>query len=237
MPQYGGRCPFPRRWGGGGVGIPGKNRLALILDSLNAQLGTAYDVTLGSTVYARNMALARGLNAVWASNGRLANQWNPPRMSEFLSRWEAIYGIYPAPGASDSARRVAIGKAAARLGQSPTLQQVIDLLTVELGPVFVGMVHTSSAQAYVITPPSWPVGVQDAVRDWLSTVAYVAIQVTQPAGMDDGTFYQTAARVYSVLDPILPAWVTFAWFRNASTGVKNFILDDPHNLDNEAFGS
>ena len=215
------------------------NRLGVILNSINAQFGTAYDTTPTSTVWARNMALARCIDAVWSASQRFANQYDPTRMTDFLPRWEAILGLYPSATDSDRVRRQRVATSIARIGTTTTYQYLVDTLKALLGTgVFLSVVHTPSASAVVVTPTGWPMGSHaDPNRTWYSTVAYAAIQVQQPAGMDDGTFYQAASSIYPVLDAILPAWVTYSWFRNASTGVQNFILDDPHNLDNEAFGS
>ena len=69
----------------------------------------------------------------------------------------------------------------------------------------------------------------------------VLILVTQPAGMTDGAFYTTVSAIEPVLDTLLPAWVTWDWYRQAHLGANGFYLDgDPVssgtlvNLDNEA---
>ena len=102
-----------------------------------------------------------------------------------------------------------------------------------LGAAFVSVVHTTSAGAVVWTPVGWPMGSHGSLN-WYSTVMHVAVKVAQPTSMDDAEFYDRTSALMVALDGILPAWVTFGWFREGPSGA-GFYLDDEHNLDNEAF--
>lgn len=233
MPTFGGLAPFPRRYGGGTPGIK------TIADSLSAQLGTAYNTTdTTGIVYIRIQALARVIWAAWCQNQRLANQWDPVRMTDFLPRWEKIYGLAPNPGDSLSVRRARVGVAMARVGYG-TARAVFDACTAFLGPCFVGVVTNSSAGANVWTPAGWPMGAHPATAsqpDWYSSVAHIVVLTTQPATMPDDEFYATIGSVKPVLDGILPSWVTFDVLKDGPGGAAaGFILDDPHNLDLERF--
>lgn len=254
MPFNGGLNPGFERSGGG---RPVRGR---ILDSLNQQRGTAYDTSQASPVYAENLAFARAIAEVWANNERLANQWDPLRMTDFLPRWEAIYGLYPSPSDTLVDRRKRVAAAVARVAQFPTYQNVVDTLRAALGNVFVSITHTGTGAANptvvaggAVTSPSGPANVvwvglgnTTSTVDWYSNVAHVLVQVQQPAGMLDVDFYSAAGKIFPILDSLLPAWVTFDWYRvcHSNATATGFYLDgDPVysgsntyvNLDNEAF--
>lgn len=253
---FGGLAPSPERSGGG------RTTVGRVLDSLNAQMGTAYDTTQPSNVYLKNMARARAIAECWSTNARLANQWDPLRMTDFVARWEKIYGLYPIPTDTMVDRRARIQAAVLRVAQFPAYQAVVDQLRLTLGTVFVGVVHTGTSAANptvvggVVTSPSGPANVispalgnTTAASDWASTIAHIAVQVQQPVGMTDVDFYIACGKIFPILDSWLPAWVTFDWFRALHTNatVAGFWLDgDPvnaavgatvTNLDNEAFSS
>lgn len=242
MAAFGGGAPWPRRHGGGGVGVPRKTRLLMLVDSINASFGTAYDNSQPSLNYPRQMAIARALDGLWSSNARLSNQWQPTRLTDFLPRWEAILGIYPASDATLRARRAACAFVLSRVGKVPTYSYMSDTIRSAMPTnMFVGILHTTAAQALVYTPasPAWtttPASLVDAfgVRNFFSTVANIMVQVAQPSGMADGAFYDYAGAVLPLLDSILPAWCTADWYRNGPSGL-GFFLDDEHNLDNEIF--
>lgn len=231
MSTFGGMNPFPRRFGGA------PSRTQTIVKSLQTQLAPKYD-TADTTgiVFIRLMAIARGIAGAWAQNERLANQWDPERMSDFLERWEKIFGLTPASTDSLTLRRARVGARIALAGYG-TFAAVYVLCQMLLGSVFVSIVHTPSSVAQVWTPAGWPMGnhrVFPTDPTWYSSVAHLAIVVQQPSTMDDSEFYTTVASVMPELDTILPAWMTFEWVRDGSHGI-GFYLDDEHNLDNERF--
>lgn len=232
--------PFPRRYGGG------KPALKTIVDSLGAQLGTAYDTTSTTTntsgepplVYIRMQAVGRALWAAWEQNQRMAYQWDAQRMTDFLPRWEKIFGLYPLSTDSLATRRARVGIAMARVGAAAG-GDVYAVCLAYLGPLLVSIVTSSSGASGTVvwTPKGWPVGTNQAKPtdpDWYSTVSYIAIKVQQPSTMLSDEFYATCASVMVALDAILPAWVTFTWIRQDIHPGAGFYLDEL-NLDNEAF--
>ena len=230
MPVHGGLTPGFERYGGG---APGVKR---ILEALNAARGSAYDTSATSTVYAENLAIARAIAESWSTNARMSNQWDANRMTDFIPRWEAIYGLYPLPTDTPVERRARIAIAAARAGKQPNYQTVFDLLRAALGTTFVSIIHTLSTDPHAAI--IWP-GASNVTPtvDWYSSVAYVAVLVKQPAGMNDGQFYNAIGQMYPILDGVLPSWTTFDWIRRDihGGGVAGFWLDDLPNLDNEGF--
>lgn len=230
MPFTGGLSPSPERTGGG------TPTLQRIIESLGSQLGTAYDTTTTTgSVYIQVEAFARAIWGAWQDNERLGNQWQATRMLDFLPRWESIYGVVPSPTDTVPVRQARITVLQSRAGYA-NQQTLNDTLTSLLGSVYVATVNGNSATANVITPATWPIGSHDVfgVTDWSSTVAYIAVQVAKPTGWSDGDFYQTVGQIFPVLDSVLPAWVTFDWFRQDIHGAAGFYLDET-NLDNEAF--
>ena len=223
---FGGLHPSPYSMGGGSPS------LEQILDSLAAQIGPAYDTAEGGIVYVELMAEARAIHAIWKQNERLGNQWIGAKMTDFLPRWEKIYRIAPRPTATLPERRARVTIAQARAGRCDS-EKLYEVCQTILGDAFVSIVNLSSATANVYTPTGWPMGSHSAAIDWLSTVAHVAVKVAQPSTMDDGDFYDRCGDLVSELDLILPAWVTFDWFREGPSGA-GFFLDET-NLDNEAF--
>jgi hypothetical protein len=210
----------------------------VILDSLLDSDGTAFAKDVDSFVYAERFAEARAIAYLWHLNEQLAKQWDRSRATVFLSRWEAIDGVTPLAGATDADRRAALVARLAAWMAPPTLQVVRDFLQAALGSVFTGLVPTSSAQAVGSVPggATIPGGVTLPDGPWTSSVAHIAIGLAPPASMPDYTFYALAGQVAQAVDDLLPAWATWDWFRDGASGA-GFVLDDPHNLDNERFDS
>lgn len=216
-----------------------KGRLeeVLLADGLDAD-GTALAKDVDSFVWAERNAEARALAYLWHLNRRMANQWDPRRMTDFLPRWEKILGLRPLAGATDVARRAAVLAKMQLFGQPGTQQVLTDLLHTlfdELG-IFVGIVNTSSAVAVGTVPggATVPGGVTLPDGDWYSSIAHLAIETVQPDGVDDPTFYDAVGQIAQAIDGIVPAWVTFDWFLDGSHGA-GFYLDEEKNLDNQRF--
>lgn len=240
MPCFGGLTPFPKRFGGG------RPRAKAILDSLNAGRGTGLDTAAwASPVYGENVVAARAIAAARSTNQRLANIWDSRRVTgHAIARWEKIRGITPLPGDSDNTRRARLAAIEAQAGINPTHAVLTTLLSAALGSVFVGIEYISVANAVINVPDgSYPFGTPNTASPWSSTVAHILVRVQKPTGMTEGQFYEAAGRVVSVLDPIVPAWAYFDWYRNGPVSVNvsggpsggGFYLDDDHNLDNEVF--
>lgn len=308
MPLHGGLAYGRERYGGA---VP---RVQVILDALNEQLGSAYDVSKDSPVYIRNLAIARMLASVWDSNERLGNQFDPLRMTDFLPRWERIFGIVPSPTATEPERRRVIAARFARIGVAPTHQAIVDALAAALGdiaftvertdpdvatmkwPVEMGptvasgtapptvtitgdpngeQVHVELLTGGVFpsvtfqwsiddgatwTGPVTPSGLAFAIPgtaltvnftagtyttgnlyvahsypdEWTSNVAYIAIPCVKPVAMSEAEFYERMGVVFATLDPYVPAWLDFDWFRDGVNGA-GFYLDEDPNLDNQRF--
>jgi len=235
MPTYGGLSPGFERYGGGGDGLT----LERVTKSLLAQKGTAFDTATTSPVYVECHAYARAITDAWHTNERLANQWDPLRVTDFLERWEDIFALTPSPSDSLIARRARLATAVARIGKRCTYQAVYDALAAAMGSAFVNITHTDSASANVWTPTGWPMGSHDSSGQvtWYSTVAFLAIRLQQVSGVTDEEFYELVGNIHPILDHMLPAWVTWGWYRYIHLGgtVHGFFLDEEFNLDNAGF--
>lgn len=241
---------FPRKFGA----EQGHVEELLLLALLEAD-GTAMADDVGSFVWAEHLAEAHALAALHHLNQRMANQWDPVRMTEFVPRWERILNLFPLPTDTMVDRRKRIGAKQALFGQPPTQQVVQDLMSALLGPVFVQLVTSSSAEAVGwvgITPANAAYGyagggvtVPGGVTlpdgsalgiTWYSTIAHIVVLTTQPATYSDQSYRSTVALIAQFLDDLLPCWATWDWVLDGSMPGE-FILDDPHNLDNERLGT
>lgn len=220
MPAFGGLSPYPRRCGGG------TPRLQVILESLNTQMGDGYDTQQTSYVYARNMAIARMLNGAWATNARLGNQNDGKRMTTTLARWVKIRDIRLAADANDDTKRAAVVKRERQDGRSPTLDVIHDELVEALGPLFVALELIAPPVAVVHDDSGYFGSAVDGAP-WYSTVAHILVRVVQPAGYSDAEFFDIASRTHKVLDPLVPAWVTYDWYTAPIVGTPIPVTDGP----------
>lgn len=210
MGSFGGMRPYPRKFGGG------KSNEEVILNSLNADLGTAYEADDETKiVYVQNLAIARAIAAGWATNGRLGLLWDPRRMSmDIVARWENILAITPSPTATDNYRRTQLSRLMARFGQPAIYGILADALRSACGDAFVAIEHTDVASATITVPDgTYPFGTVVSGKPWSSTVAHIKVQLTKPSGWTEGQFREAAKQVSLVLDPELPAWCTYEWYR------------------------
>jgi hypothetical protein len=239
MPSYGGMSPYPRRLGGG------RTRVQDTLEALSADRGTAFDAsTRETTVYIEDMALARAIAAGWSTNQRLGSLWDARRMSEdILHRWEhniLNLHIHHVISITEVERRERVEALLANFGQASIHSTLYTQLSEELGDAFVAIEYIDYSSAYIQVPDgSYPWGV---VGDspWSSTVAHILVRLQKPDGWTEGEFYEAAGKVSLILEPALPVWTTYSWYRpglisTASGGLTavGFYLDDPHNLNNE----
>lgn len=222
MPFFGGFSPFPLRFGGG------KTRVQAIYEALNESLGTAYDTSDTSNVTAETMAEARALAAVWSANRRLSLQWDPARMTDFVSRWEKIFDLHPATTDSMNDRRDALrAKFLALAGPST----VSDACAALLGDSFVGIETTPLASALI----RWPAN--GYASEWRSSVAHILVRVQIASNQTLAEFIKLMGKLTLMLDDLLPAATTFDWATFADNGGDGFYLDEDHNLNFESFDS
>ena len=242
---YGGYHSFPKRFGGG------RPRLRIVHDALNAARGTAIDASNSSTVaWVENMAHARAITFDgYGANDRLSLQWDPDRMTSFLSRWEKILGIWPTPGATEKTRRDEVRKRMRRFIEATAFHsRVVARLQQELGNVFVAVEYIDITNAVVHAPDStYPWGTVVDGHPWYSTVAHILVLLQKPTGYTEADFYNAAAKVFPATDGLIPAWSTIAWYRAPTAGAAvavyggpsqgGFYLDSPANLDNNCLSA
>lgn len=217
MPNLGGFSTFPWRLGGGA-----DRRLRALYTSLNQQLGTAYDTTDDSTVVPETHAEARLLERVWSGNQRVANQFDPVRMTDMLPRWERIFGIPARAGDTDAARRARVGAKFAALGGNPNSDGVQTVVAAALGALLVGIEYTPLGSAVSHWAGTGEPGM------WTSTCAHILIRVVRPtSGVFSPAQRAALGSLMLILNDFLPAWTTVDWAGFSSAGVGEFRFDEP----------
>lgn len=243
MGTFGGKSPYPRRFGGG------RTRTELHLGALNDARGNGLDTTERTkNVYVENMAIARAIACAFSQNARLSHLWDPSRMTDSLARWEKIFGIITPPNESAVQRRERIALRFERIGAPAIIPRINTQLAAELGTVFVQLEFISLANANIIVPDgTWPFGAVAAnptEYPWYSSICHILVKTQKPANYTEGDYYAAVAKVDPIMDALVPVWVTFDWYRaplstpiNVAGGPSagGFYLDDEHNLDNNVF--
>ena len=238
---FGGYHPYPRRFGGG------KPTLQTFHESLNSQRGSALDANNSSTIaWLEDLAISRAIvYDGWHTNQRLAHQWDPRRMTDMLERWEKILKLRPLYNATEKERRDAVLERFERFVGVANHAKLIGKLQDALPDSFQGVEYISVANAVVTVPDgTYPWGTANADFPWSSTVAHILVHISKPTGWSESQFYEAASKVGPIVDAIMPAWITYDWYRAPlSTPISvtggpsegGFYLDDDHNLDNCVF--
>lgn len=216
------------------------SNLEILQESLIESHGTAFSEEHDSLVWADSFAYAKAIEYLWSTARRFANQWNPDKMTDFLPRFERIYGLRPLKSDTLVQRRAKVKAKMQLMGRPPTMQVINDLLDAVLGDIYHVVVHTDASEAVTQIPGGATIAGGATITDgpWYSTISYLAIKLVQPSYMDDKTFYDRAAQLPQFLDDILPAWVTYAWFKDGTESGSErpgFYLDEEKNLDNQRF--
>jgi hypothetical protein len=221
-------------------------RVKPILDSLNQQMGSGFDVSTSSPKYVENLAAARVLAGMNRTAERLGNCTDPDRMSgKILARWEKILDLRPKRTDTPKARRTAVRQKRELVGQPILRAFLVERLTADVGSFFVDLEYVPFASAVVHVPDgTYPWGTVSAGYPWMSTLEHLLVRLQVPAGATEGDFYEAAGKVTQFLSAVLPSTVTFDWYRApASTPIAvaggpsaaGFYLDDAKNLDNNIF--
>lgn len=225
----GARNSFPFRLGGG------KSTAQAVYESLNIGLGTAFDTSDASTVTAETSADARTIASLWSANARLANQWDPRRMTDMLARWEAIMGVRPRSTDSANRRRARLTAKFLALGGDTfgTLDEICESI---LGDVFIQLERTALADSH----SNWPGGSPPQPDMWSSSVAHLLVRVVRPqdlGGLTLGEMFERLNELMATLHDYCASWMTIDWGWNADNDTPGFYLDEEMNLDGQTFDS
>lgn len=218
--------------------------LEVIQESFAESQGSALARERGTVAWVENHATARVLWDLYRLPQRLANQWDPKRMTDFLPRWEAILGIKPLKNESLLERREHVAAKMA-LVSAGTVQQVLtDYLQTTLGAIFVSVAYGSATTATTYVPGGASIAGGPTLLDgnanlptmspWASSLGFIAILISKPDQMSDEEFYARAASVYDDVDNLVGAWIGFDWVNDGPHGA-GFYLDEEKNLDNQRF--
>jgi hypothetical protein len=237
LPLFGGRTPFPLRFGGG------TPRLQRLIESLQIARGPLYSTNPLTAVGVENNALARVLDRdSYGGNERMSSSFLPSKATVLgghgtLPRWEGIFGIVAAPSTPEPVRRAAVVAAWQRFLANNGDGGLYTYVVLLLGPLFVKIILTTPTNA-VTWWPNRPNPTPDPLTPtpWYSTISYVAIQVQQPATYTEAAFLAQLNSATVLLDWLLPSHCTYAWFTvDETASAVGFYLDSYENLLRDAF--
>jgi len=187
----GGLAPVPFR-----SGASSGRSLESILQSLLDARGSAYDTRYGTAVWGECMASARAIWAAWEMLRRLSYQRDPSRMTDFLARWEVIFGVSPPFDATPFDRRAIVLRRFQQVGRRVTLGGLNAILAQVYPNVFKSITTTgwAAALSHVRTTIAVPGGVSITAGAatssnppiWMSSVHSVLVRVAQPAAPNMG---------------------------------------------------
>lgn len=233
--------PYPRRHGGG------RPRYLAILEGLLDRLKTqGYSVETTSVHYVRCVALAREISATWGTLTRLGHSRDPWRMDiTTLERWERMLKLARRAADTEYSRRSRLANLFALSGL-PTITSLVQTIAARtVGSRYIAVEHIPVASARITVPSgSYPFGSVVSGAPWSSTVCHMLVLCQKLAGDTEGSFYEAMGQLMAALDPVMPAWMTFTWYREAISGWTSipdgpskagFYCDDDHNLDNNCF--
>jgi len=239
MGGLGGFNPFPMQLGGAA-----DTDLEAIQNAYADAMGTAIASERGTVAWVENHATARVLWSLYGMAQRMANQWNPAKMTDFLPRWEKILGLSPTPGQSLHDRRDAVAAKFEFIGAGTQVSTLNDYLVRTIGDIFVKLEFTDPMDATTYIPgggfvPGGPTFLDGnligpEMSPFASSVGHVAIVISKPQEMSTNEFYTKAASLYESANNLIGAWMRFDWVNDGQNG-PGFYLDEDANLDNQRF--
>ena len=189
--------------------------LRQISDSLLAQRGDAITTAVGSVIWVETQAWARAIYSIWANNQKLAYQFDPNKMTDFLPRWEAIMGLSALPNDTIQQRQQRIAARFRIINKMPDTQNVTDLLSAALGITFLELINIPASLAYGQFPGGSAItgGITNIVAGpWYSTCQEIFVEVTHPSSLTNNEFYATVNQIFPLLNTYLPVYDQFDWF-------------------------
>jgi hypothetical protein len=191
--------------------------------------GSAFTKESGTLVHVENVAIARLMAALVRTGDKVRNNAIPSTADEKLDDWIKILNVVSRAGDSDQSKREECA-AQYRVAPGPTRQVVDDAISELLGDLFVKVHRFTGAD--LDNPPEpthWPtINPGPADYDlgggtWLSARSHLVVEVTEPSGVSLADYYYLVdAKLFRLLNRILPAYVTADWAVNVDDG---FALD------------
>lgn len=209
-----GRNPWPRRFGGGKRAHQAEHEAAL------EALLPGYDVGEDTAVYAESYAHALGVAFVWAAYGRAQSALLPTRMLETLPDWEQACGTRPSLRDDVITRRAAVaGKMRGLTGNR--VADLTDACRRLLGDRFDSIATVAEADEVAY----WP-GINPGPPgfEWSSNRLHIALVINK-TGLSEQEYIDLRARAFSLLDSMLPAWMSFSILASAASTGSAFIVN------------
>ncbi len=189
--------------------------LQQIADSLLAQRGDAITTQVGSIIWVETQAWSRAIYSIWANNQKLAYQFDPNKMTDFLPRWESIMGLAALPSDTIQRRQERIAARFRIINKMPDDQNVTDLLVASLGITFLDLINIPAVDAYGQFPGGSAItgGITNIVDGtWYSTCQEIFVETIHPPSLTDNEFYATVNQIFPLLNTYLPVYDQFDWF-------------------------
>lgn len=210
-----------------------------ILANLNKARGTAYssyqDEDTSSLVYVENLAYAKAIAEIYNTNERMKNQFDPNKMSFFVSRWNRIFGLTPDYDDTLEQQKAVLALKFALLTKRSINVELENLCRAYLGIFFVEIIHdTSNTNQGSIGPNEFssPLTISGGVTlpantSWFSALSHIIIRCWQPrtytgAILDNDSEYdRRITKLSTVLDNFLPAYVEVSFMRYYKESAQN----------------
>lgn len=205
--MFGNGLPYPYRC------IPASKHPLVVLERDFIQsLGSGLANGKNPILRAKYHAIARFLWELFENNVRLANQFNPETMTDFLSRWENIYGLTYNSFLSDSERRQAVADKLLQYNSIANNYGLYLLATTVLGDAFVDIEFTTPDFAAAQGTATVPGGIAGTYGgtvyqddDWRSAVSFIRVVVTR-GNMPAGDYAFRLHRFKLIVQNFMPAW-------------------------------
>lgn len=204
--------------------------------------------TTSSAVYVENNAFARAIWGIWATNQRMASIWNFSKCPvELIPRWETILAVPTDTALSIPQRRDNLTHIMSRFSRYPDFGLLIEEIARQIGSMIVAIETINPAIAIMHVPPggTWPWGTNVPDTNWSSTTFRFLFLVQKTANQTDSQFYDKMGQFTKALSTVIPAWLTYQWYRApvnyppisvlGGPSQAGIYLDDEHNLDNPVF--
>jgi len=239
VPGLGGYSPAPHQFGGAsGTSLEG------LQDTIAASMGGGLTNDPQTLLWAENHASARVWLDLYGLVDRLANQWDPYRITDFLPRWEAILGITPPRGSSLADRRREVLIRQILIGKGTVISALQDFLTLALNGIFDTIEYTDADTPDRYCPgggaiPGGPTlldgnALGSDMSPYYTRVGYIVVKVKKPGDISEEEFYRRVSTMYNTVGGLIAGWVGWDWVRESPQG-PGFFLDEDLNLDNQAF--
>ncbi len=198
MIGFGFNNSFPFTFGGGESYE--ETELQALLDAY----APGWDASEDTANYAECQAWAQCIAMIWHANDRLRNEAIASRMLTNVPDWERILRLRPGPRDTDVERRALVASRLRGLAEN-TITAIRDACETLLGDYFVDLVFAAPADivAYIPGLNPGPPGFE-----WSTNRMVLGIKLA--TGQSTADYADRVAALSSVIDSMLPSWMTYS---------------------------